>query len=93
MTSESVSDVEIPLEESASLESIPHESYWKLFRRFLRFGFLAWGGPVHAAPAHKSIRLLLKLEGSGYRLTVPQMLTRQSPTTSDSAGHVRQCDE
>lgn len=25
---------------------VPHESYLKLFRRFLRFGFLAWGGPV-----------------------------------------------
>lgn len=26
--------------------NIPHESYLKLFLRFLRFGFLAWGGPV-----------------------------------------------
>lgn len=26
--------------------NIPHESYPKLFLRFLRFGFLAWGGPV-----------------------------------------------
>lgn len=25
---------------------IPHESYGKLFLRFLRFGCLAWGGPV-----------------------------------------------
>jgi len=25
---------------------IPQESYWQLFLRFLRFGFLAWGGPV-----------------------------------------------
>ncbi|GAA5529242.1 chromate efflux transporter [Herpetosiphon gulosus] len=24
----------------------PHESYLRLFLRFLRFGFLAWGGPV-----------------------------------------------
>jgi chromate transporter len=24
----------------------PHESYGKLFLRFLRYGFLAWGGPV-----------------------------------------------
>lgn len=24
----------------------PSLSYWQLFRRFLRFGFLAWGGPV-----------------------------------------------
>lgn len=46
MTSESVSDVEIHSESVASPEHIPHESYWKLFRRFLRFGLLAWGGPV-----------------------------------------------
>jgi chromate transporter len=26
--------------------NIPHESYLKLFLRFLRFGSLAWGGPV-----------------------------------------------
>ena len=26
--------------------NVPHESYLKLFLRFLRFGFLAWGGPV-----------------------------------------------
>src|ERR671917_2628232 len=26
--------------------AIPRESYGQLFRRFLRFGFLAWGGPV-----------------------------------------------
>ena len=26
--------------------NIPNESYLKLFLRFLRFGFLAWGGPV-----------------------------------------------
>jgi chromate transporter len=26
--------------------TIPHESYGRLFARFLRFGFLAWGGPV-----------------------------------------------
>ncbi len=25
---------------------IPYESYGRLFRRFLRFGLLAWGGPV-----------------------------------------------
>jgi chromate transporter len=25
---------------------IPHQSYWDIFRRFLRFGLLAWGGPV-----------------------------------------------
>ncbi len=26
--------------------SIPHQSHLQLFLRFLRFGFLAWGGPV-----------------------------------------------
>ena len=26
--------------------NIPPHSYWSLFLRFLRFGFLAWGGPV-----------------------------------------------
>ena len=26
--------------------AVPNESYGRLFRRFLRFGFLAWGGPV-----------------------------------------------
>lgn len=28
------------------VETIPHEPYLKLFLRFLRFGSLAWGGPV-----------------------------------------------
>lgn len=26
--------------------NIPHQSYWKIFTRFLKFGFLAWGGPI-----------------------------------------------
>ncbi len=26
--------------------NVPHESYSKLFLRYLRFGFFAWGGPV-----------------------------------------------
>jgi len=26
--------------------SIPYQSYWQLFIRFLKFGLLAWGGPV-----------------------------------------------
>ncbi len=26
--------------------NVPHESYLRLFLRFLRFGLLAWGGPV-----------------------------------------------
>src|SRR5512141_1327351 len=29
-----------------SSSNIPHESYLKLFSRFLKFGLLAWGGPV-----------------------------------------------
>lgn len=29
-----------------TLPAVPHESYWRLFRRFLGFGLLAWGGPV-----------------------------------------------
>jgi chromate transporter len=36
--------------EAASLDeapsTIPQLSYWQVFIRFLRFGFLAWGGPV-----------------------------------------------
>src|SRR5436190_11211422 len=31
---------------TAELVAPPRESYGKLFLRFLRFGFLAWGGPV-----------------------------------------------
>ncbi len=31
---------------SDSRAEIPHESYGRLFWRFLRFGLLAWGGPV-----------------------------------------------
>ena len=32
---------------SLEVESnIPDQSYLSIFRRFLRFGFLAWGGPV-----------------------------------------------
>lgn len=30
----------------ANLPAIPPQSYGQLFRRFLRFGFLAWGGPI-----------------------------------------------
>ncbi len=26
--------------------NVPHKSYLRLFLRFLRFGLLAWGGPV-----------------------------------------------
>jgi len=28
------------------VRSIPYHSYWQLFLRFLKFGLLAWGGPV-----------------------------------------------
>src|SRR5205809_3941479 len=31
---------------TAELVAPPRESYGRLFLRFLRFGFLAWGGPV-----------------------------------------------
>jgi chromate transporter len=31
---------------SPAVENAPHESYARLFLRFLRFGLLAWGGPV-----------------------------------------------
>src|SRR5688572_14120889 len=31
---------------TADTAELPHESYGRLFLRFLRFGFLAWGGPV-----------------------------------------------
>src|SRR5215211_4971630 len=31
---------------TADVAAPPRESYSKLFLRFLRFGFLAWGGPV-----------------------------------------------
>ncbi|MFN2397780.1 MAG: chromate efflux transporter [Gemmatimonadaceae bacterium] len=31
---------------SGSPVDVPHESYGRLFWRFLRFGLLAWGGPV-----------------------------------------------
>lgn len=33
----------LPIDEATR---VPHESYLKLFLRFLRFGLLAWGGPV-----------------------------------------------
>lgn len=32
--------------ETLSSSNVPHESYPKLFWRFLKFGLLAWGGPV-----------------------------------------------
>src|ERR687894_1596680 len=32
--------------ERAAVQGPPREAYGKLFARFLRFGFLAWGGPV-----------------------------------------------
>lgn len=38
----SASDTGAPAAQAAP----PALSYWQLFRRFLRFGFLAWGGPV-----------------------------------------------
>jgi chromate transporter len=39
-----------PAAESTAVEAtapgVPQESYGRLFLRFLRFGALAWGGPV-----------------------------------------------
>src|SRR5215207_11201574 len=32
--------------DTLSPSKVPHESYPKLFWRFLKFGLLAWGGPV-----------------------------------------------
>jgi chromate transporter len=34
------------LETTRAAEGAPREAYGRLFLRFLRFGFLAWGGPV-----------------------------------------------
>lgn len=34
------------MQRTTSMPNIPHQSYLKLFLRFLRFGLLAWGGPV-----------------------------------------------
>src|SRR5687767_3567398 len=34
------------IEETTAPATIPREPYLKLFWRYLRFGFLAWGGPV-----------------------------------------------
>lgn len=35
-----------PIFAAAAACGVPHESLWRLFLRFLRFGCLAWGGPV-----------------------------------------------
>jgi chromate transporter len=34
------------MEDNQNTIHVPHESYLRLFLRFLRFGMLAWGGPV-----------------------------------------------
>src|SRR5215211_4038055 len=36
----------VDMTDTSSSLNIPHESYPKLFWRFLKFGLLAWGGPV-----------------------------------------------
>jgi chromate transporter len=42
-----VNDISAPRTGSPGEQAAPPAlSYWELFRRFLRFGFLAWGGPV-----------------------------------------------
>jgi chromate transporter len=46
MTTESIRSVEAGPSSPAIQESVPKEPYLKLFLRFLRFGSMAWGGPV-----------------------------------------------
>lgn len=38
--------IEAPAPDAPPRDHIPHESFLRLFLRFLRFGALAWGGPV-----------------------------------------------
>ncbi len=46
MTAESMSSTEAAPAVPFVQETVPQEPYLKLFLRFLRFGSLAWGGPV-----------------------------------------------
>jgi chromate transporter len=46
MTTESISSTQVSPAEPFVQEAVPKEPYLKLFLRFLRFGSLAWGGPV-----------------------------------------------
>lgn len=46
MTTESISSTEVSPAVPFVQETVPQEPYLKLFLRFLRFGSLAWGGPV-----------------------------------------------
>jgi chromate transporter len=46
MTAESMSSTEAAPAVPFVQEAVPQEPYLKLFLRFLRFGSLAWGGPV-----------------------------------------------
>ena len=43
---ESTIQAATPREDVSEVKGPPRESYFKLFLRFLRFGCLAWGGPV-----------------------------------------------
>jgi chromate transporter len=46
LITERVHSLGVAMVDHASFPNIPHESYPKLFWRFLKFGLLAWGGPV-----------------------------------------------
>lgn len=46
MITESISSTEVSPAVPFVQETVPQEPYLKLFLRFLRFGSLAWGGPV-----------------------------------------------
>jgi chromate transporter len=46
MSASTKASASAPAAESAADAHVPHEPLEKLFLRFLKFGFLAWGGPV-----------------------------------------------
>src|SRR5215208_3732103 len=46
MTVEQTNSPSSAIPTEATSPAVPHQSYGELFRRFLRFGLLAWGGPV-----------------------------------------------
>lgn len=65
-------------EPADNVVNAPVEPYGKLFLRFLRFGALAWGGPVAQIDM---IRQELVTEENGYRRA----------TSSDSSRSIRCC--
>jgi chromate transporter len=46
MTTESIRAADASAAPALAHDAVPHISYFRLFLRFLRFGALAWGGPV-----------------------------------------------